>query len=42
MIKKGRLLIVQKCEKNWCEVETDDFNGWIKNDDLWGLIKISR
>ena len=42
MIKKVRLLIVQKCEKNWCEVETDDFNGWIKNDDLWGLIKISR
>ena len=42
LIKKGRLLIVQKCENNWCEIETDDFNGWIKNDDLWGLIKISR
>ena len=38
MIKKGRLLIVQKCEKNWCEIETDDFNGWIKTDNLWGLI----
>ena len=38
MIKKGRLLIVQKCEKNWCEVETDDFSGWIKNEDLWGSI----
>ena len=37
MIKKGRLLIVQKCEKNWCEIKTDDFNGWIKTDDLWGL-----
>ena len=36
--KKGRLLIVQKCEKNWCEIETDDFNGWIKTDNLWGLI----
>jgi len=39
LIKKGRLLIVQKCEKNWCEIETDDFNGWIKTDNLWGLIK---
>ena len=38
LIKKGRLLIVQKCEKNWCKIETDDFNGWIKTDDLWGLI----
>ena len=38
MIKKGRLLIVQKCEKNWCEVETDNFSGWIKNEDLWGSI----
>jgi len=37
LIKKGRLLIVQKCEKKWCEIKTDDFNGWIKTDDLWGL-----
>ena len=36
LIKKGRLLIVQKCEKNWCEIKTDSFNGWIKTDDLWG------
>jgi len=39
LIKKGRLLIFQKCEKNWCEIETDNFNGWIKTDNLWGLIK---
>ena len=37
LIKKGRLLIVQKCEKNWCEIKTDNFNGWIKTKDLWGL-----
>ena len=37
LIKKGRLLIVEKCEKNWCEIKTDNFNGWIKTDDLWGL-----
>ena len=38
LIKKGRLLIVQKCEKKWCEIETKNFNGWIKTDNLWGLI----
>ena len=37
LIKKGRLLIVEKCEKSWCEIKTDNFNGWIKTDDLWGL-----
>ena len=37
LIKKGRLWIVQNCEKKWCEIKTDDFNGWIKTDDLWGL-----
>ena len=37
LIQKGRLLIVEKCEKNWCEIKTDNFNGWIKTDDLWGL-----
>ena len=39
LIKKGRLLIVKKCEINWCEIETGDFNGWIKNEDLWGYTK---
>ena len=37
-IKKGRLLILKKYEKNWCEIETDDFNGWLKTGNLWGLI----
>ena len=37
-IKKGRLLILQKCEKNWCKIKSNDFEGWIKNEDIWGLI----
>jgi SH3-like domain-containing protein len=38
LIKKGRLLIVQKCEKKWCEIETDNLSGWIKTGNLWGSI----
>ena len=38
LIKKGRLLIVQKCEKKWCEIKTNNFNGWIKTNNLWGLV----
>ena len=31
-IKKGRLLILQKCEKNWCKIKSNDYEGWIKNE----------
>ena len=36
-IKKGRLLIVEKCEKNWCQISSGEFKGWIKTDNIWGL-----
>ena len=37
-IKKGRLLILKKCEKKWCEIKSNNFKGWIKTDNVWGLI----
>ena len=36
-IKKGRLLIIQKCEENWCKIKTNDYVGWIKTNDIWGF-----
>ena len=36
-IKKGRLLIVQKCEEKWCKIKTNDYAGWIKTKDVWGI-----
>ena len=36
-IKKGRLLIIQKCEEKWCKIKTNNYVGWIKNNDIWGL-----
>jgi SH3-like domain-containing protein len=38
-INKGRLLVIQKCEKEWCKVETEDFKGWVDKSDLWGAVK---
>ena len=35
-IKKGRLLVIQKCEGDWCRVKTDDFKGWVDRVNLWG------
>ena len=37
-IKSGRLLIIQKCEKDWCEIETEDYRGWVDKNNLWGTI----
>ena len=36
--KKGRLLIIKKCEKEWCKVESENFKGWIDKKNLWGSI----
>ena len=37
-IQKGKVLLLHKCEENWCKVESGDFKGWIKLDNIWGLI----
>ena len=36
MIKKGRILILQKCDGSWCKVKSENFKGWIKNKNIWG------
>ena len=36
MIKKGRILILQKCNRSWCKVKSENFKGWIKNKNIWG------
>ena len=37
-IKKGRVLVLQKCDGVWCKIKTKDFKGWIKTDNIWGTI----
>ena len=37
-IKKGRVLILQKCDGIWCKIKTKNFKGWIKTDNIWGSI----
>ena len=34
----GRLLLIKKCEKNWCNIETEKFSGWIDITNIWGGI----
>ena len=35
-IKNGRLLVIKKCEKNWCKVSTNNYSGWITTENVWG------
>ena len=35
--KKGKLLLIKKCKKNWCKIINKNFKGWIKKESLWGL-----
>ena len=37
LIKKGRLLILEKCQMNWCKIYTDKFSGWIDKKNIWGI-----
>tara|TARA_B100000945_G_C20155091_1_gene490401 strand:+ start:166 stop:510 length:345 start_codon:yes stop_codon:yes gene_type:complete len=38
-LKKGRLLVIKKCEKSWCNISTGNYKGWIKNENVWGFTK---
>tara|TARA_B100000780_G_scaffold234578_1_gene174996 strand:+ start:15 stop:464 length:450 start_codon:yes stop_codon:yes gene_type:complete len=38
-LEKGRLLVIKKCEDEWCNVTTNSHKGWIKNKNVWGSTK---
>ena len=37
-INKGRVLIIQKCDIDWCKVKSKKFKGWIKTNNIWGSV----
>jgi len=38
-LQSGRLLLVKKCKKKWCQVSTDKYTGWIEANDIFGITK---
>jgi len=38
ILKKGRLCKILKCKEDWCKIKVGEYNGWIKKNNLWGLI----
>ncbi len=37
LVKKGRLVKINKCKDKWCKVKSGEFKGWVKKQGLWGL-----
>ncbi len=35
-IKRGRVLVLEKCDDLWCKVKSENFKGWIKTNNIWG------
>tara|TARA_B100001115_G_C15554779_1_gene264183 strand:- start:11 stop:376 length:366 start_codon:yes stop_codon:yes gene_type:complete len=35
-IESGKLFVLEKCKKNWCEVSSQNYSGWINIDNVWG------
>ena len=36
-IKEGRMLIIKRCENTWCKIISEEYEGWVKINNLWGL-----
>ena len=37
-VEKGRLLLISKCNDNWCKIKTQKYTGWIKKNVIWGRL----
>ena len=38
-LEKGRLLVINKCEEDWCNITTSKFTGWVRIKNIWGSAK---
>ena len=36
--KKGKLILLEKCRKNWCKIKSKDISGWILFENFWGKL----
>ena len=35
-IESGKLFVIENCKKDWCEVSSQNYSGWINMNDVWG------
>ena len=37
--ERGVVMELQLCEADWCRIANDQLRGWVKRDQIWGLLK---
>ena len=38
IVEKGRLCLIKKCKNQWCKIKTGKYSGWVKKENLWGML----
>ena len=38
LLKKGKLSKIIRCKVDWCKAKSDNYQGWVKKESLWGLL----
>ena len=38
-LEKGRMLVINRCVNDWCDITTSDYKGWVKIKNVWGSTK---
>jgi len=38
-LEVGKLVLIKKCKEDWCKITSNNFDGWVIKNSLWGKIK---
>ena len=38
ILEKGKLCLIKKCKENWCKIQVEEYQGWVKSENLWGRL----
>ena len=38
VVEKGRLILLNKCKRNWCKTSVEEISGWMLFDEFWGKL----
>ena len=38
IVEKGKLILLNKCKRNWCKTSVEEISGWMLFDEFWGKL----
>ena len=42
LLQSGALVRLKECADSWCEIEAQNYRGWLQRDNLWGVYGFER